>query len=39
MLRSEDHVSITFFKTQWGKYEKGFYIFLETLVEKMKDMT
>jgi hypothetical protein len=32
MLWSEDHVWITFSKTQWEKYEKGFYIFLKTLV-------
>jgi hypothetical protein len=38
MLWYEDHVWITFSKTQWGKYEKGFYIFLETLVEKTEDM-
>jgi hypothetical protein len=39
MLWSEDHVWITFSKTQWEKYEKGFYIFLKTLVEKKEDVT
>jgi hypothetical protein len=26
MLWSEDHVWITFSKTQWEKYDKGFYL-------------
>jgi hypothetical protein len=39
MLWSEDHVWITFYKTQWEKYEKGFYIFSKTHVEKTEDMT
>jgi hypothetical protein len=39
MLWSKDHIWITFSKTQWEKYEKAFYIFLKTLVEKKEDMT
>jgi hypothetical protein len=39
MLWSEDHFLITFSKIQWEKYEKGYYIFLKTLVEKTEDIT
>jgi hypothetical protein len=39
MLWSEDHIWIIFSKTQWEKYDKGFCIFLKTLVDKTEDMT